>query len=437
MNRTLGLIGLVGVVAAAGVARAQVVGPVGSEFQVNTYTADIQGSPAACGTADGRFVVVWDGGESVRTEIFAQLYASDGTPTGSEFQVNTYTDGQQERPSICCDADGDFVVTWRQEDGQDGEGDGVFGQRFSSGGGFVGTEFQISTYTSGDQGYAAVCCSAAGDFVVSWESYDQDGDRRGIFAQRFANSGALSGSEFQVNTYTEDRQSDPAIACSAGGNFTVVWSDNVQDGDPRGIIGQRFAADGAFLGAEFLVNTYTTADQRSVEICGAADGAFVAAWESIGQDGSSGGIFGQRFDSAGLPSGSEFQASATTAGNQQDPAICCGSGGNFVVAWDRATSEYQIFARRFTSAGAAASGNVPVSFPTESYQTDPAVVCRDGGGFAVVWEKAETDGDSFGVFGRLFAITGVAAAPVLSWLGLAVVIAGLMAIGAKTLLRRI
>ncbi len=437
MNRRLGLIGLVAVLAAAGAAHAQVVGPVGSEFQVNTYTADIQGSPAACGTGDGRFVVVWDGGESVRTEIFAQLYASDGTPTGSEFQVNTYTDGQQEQPSVCCDAAGDFVVTWRQEDGQDGEGDGVFGQRFSSAGGFVGLEFQVSTSTVGDQGYAAVCCSAAGDFVVSWESYDQDGDRNGIFAQRFANSGALAGAEFQVNTYTENRQSGPAVACNAAGDFVVAWSSYGQDGYSRGIFGQRFAADGTFLGAEFLANTYTLADQRSVEMCRAANGDFVLAWESIGQDGSGTGIFGQRFDSAGLPNGSEFQASATTAGNQQDPAICCGSGGDFVVAWDRATSEYQIFARRFASSGAAVGGDVPVSFATDAYQTDPAVVCRDGGGFAVVWEKAEADGDSFGVFGRLFAIAGVAAAPVLSWLGLGVVIAGLMAIGARTLLRRI
>jgi hypothetical protein len=295
----------------------------------------------------------------------------------------------------------------------------------------------VSTYTSGDQGYAAICCSADGDFVVSWESYDQDGDRRGIFAQRFASGGALGGTEFQVNTYTKDRQSDPAIACSAGGDFTVAWSGNDQDGDARGIFGQRFAADGTFLGAEFRINTYTPADQRSVEVCSAADGDFVAAWESVGQDGDSTGIFSQRFDSTGMPRGTEFQASATAAGVQQDPAICCGPGGDFVIAWDRATSEYQIFARRFADSGTALSGNVPVSFPTESYQTDPAVVCRDDGGFVVVWEKALADGDSFGVFGRLFAITGVAAAPVLSWLGLWVVIAGLLGAGMKTLRRRV
>jgi hypothetical protein len=434
MIRTLGWMGLLGILAAA--AHGQVVGPVGSEFQVNTYTVDIQGSPAACGTGDGRFVVVWDGGESMRTEIFAQLYASNGTPTGSEFQVNTYTDGQQEQPSVCCDAVGDFVVTWRQEDDQDGDGSGVFGQRFSSGGGFIGTEFQVSTSTAGNQGYEAICCGADGNFVVSWESYDQDGDRNGIFAQRFANSGALAGAEFQVNTYTENRQRGPAVACSAAGDFVVAWSSYGQDGDSRGIFGQRFAVNGTFLGAEFLANTYTLADQRSVEMCRDANGAFVLAWESTGQDGSGTGIFGQRFDSAGLPSGSEFQASATAAGNQQDPAICCGSGGDFVVAWDRATSEYQIFARRFAGSGDV-GGDVPVSFATDAYQTDPAVVCRDGGGFAVVWQKAEADGDSFGVFGRLFAITGVNAAPVLSWLGLVVVVAGLMAIGAKTLLRRI
>ena len=38
--------------------------------------------------------------------------ALGATPVGSEFQVNTYTTSLQSRPSVSTAADGDFVVVW-------------------------------------------------------------------------------------------------------------------------------------------------------------------------------------------------------------------------------------------------------------------------------------------------------------------------------------
>src|SRR6185436_11397076 len=64
-------------------------------------------------------------------------------PVGSEFQVNSYTTGDQEtltlggRHLIASDASGNFVVVW----GGRGQGDtfeGIFGQRFDSLGGVLG-----------------------------------------------------------------------------------------------------------------------------------------------------------------------------------------------------------------------------------------------------------------------------------------------------------
>jgi len=52
-------------------------------------------------------------------------------PSGLEFQVNTYTTGQQLDASVAMDADGDFVVAWTS-DGQDGNGHGIYAQRYSA-----------------------------------------------------------------------------------------------------------------------------------------------------------------------------------------------------------------------------------------------------------------------------------------------------------------
>ena len=65
---------------------------------------------------------------------------------GTEFQVNTYTASHQLNPSVTSLSDGGFVVTWTSY-GQDGSGSGVYGQRYTASGQASGNEFKINTYT--------------------------------------------------------------------------------------------------------------------------------------------------------------------------------------------------------------------------------------------------------------------------------------------------
>lgn len=67
------------------------------------------------------------------------------------------------------------------------------------------------------------------------------------------------------------------------------------------------------VGSEFHVNTYTTDDQYASSVAADAAGNFVVVWQSFGQDGSGLGVFGQRYDSTGLPVGSEFQVNTATS----------------------------------------------------------------------------------------------------------------------------
>jgi hypothetical protein len=91
--------------------------PVGFEFQVNTYTPGYQLSPSVSLDADGDFVVVWHsygsaGSDTDDLSVQGQRYDAAGAPLGSEFQVNTYTTSYQLSSSVSLDADGDFVVVW-------------------------------------------------------------------------------------------------------------------------------------------------------------------------------------------------------------------------------------------------------------------------------------------------------------------------------------
>ena len=116
---------------------------------------------------------------------------------------------------------------------------GAFGQEIR-----LGNEFQVNTYTTSSQRFPSVAADADGDFVVAWESSGQDGSSFGVFARRFSSAGAPLTSEFQVNTYTTSFQSAPSVAADADGDFVVAWQSYGQDDSNFGVFAQRFVVHG-------------------------------------------------------------------------------------------------------------------------------------------------------------------------------------------------
>ena len=110
------------------------------------------------------------------------------------------------------------------------------------------------------------------------------------------------------------------------------------------------------LGPEFQVNSYTTNYQRRPGIAADGSGNFVVVWESNGQDGSGRGVFGQRYDSAGLRVGSEFQVNGYTTSYQDRPAVAADGSGNFVVVWTAA------LARTVRAAACSGAGSTRGAF---------------------------------------------------------------------------
>jgi hypothetical protein len=299
----------------------------GPEFRVNTFTMYGQRYPAVASGAAGNFVVVWQSylQDGDARGVFGQRYAGGGAPLGAEFQVNTYTNNDQRYPSAGADPAGNFVVVWTSQ-GQDGSGYGIIGRRYSSAGTPLDGEFQVNTYTTNYQGEGVVAVDRSGNFVVVWTSYQQDGSSDGIVGRRFSSTGAPLAGEFVINTYTTNSQLLPAVAIDGAGNFVVVWRSYGQDGSGLGIFGQRYASTGAPLGGEFPVNTYTTGQQLEPTVAADGTGRFVVVWHSAGQDGDGYGVFGQRYASTGAPLGGEFtvntytpRAASTTPGCRATP----------------------------------------------------------------------------------------------------------------------
>ena len=379
--------------------------PLGSEFRVNSYLGDNQNRSDVAADSAGNLVVVWNSRgdqDGSGYGVFGQRYAASGTPLGLEFRANTFTTGFQTFPSVASDSSGNFVVVWSS--GQDGSGYGVFGQRYASSGTPLGAEFLVNTYTTDVQIRPAVASDASGNFVVVWESDFQDGSEYGVFGQRFASSGAPVGPEFRVNTHTLDPQSGADVASDPSGNFVVTWESFGQDGPAFGVFGQRYSSSGAPLGPEFRVNSYTTGQQYRPSVAADASANFVVVWSSQNQDGSGRGNFGQRFASSGAPLGPEFRVNTYTTSYQYRPHVASDSAGNFVVAWSSVQDAggYSVIGQRYASSGLLLGGEFRVNTYTTGAQIMPSVAADSAGNFVVAWQSFAQDGSGFGIFAQRY-----------------------------------
>jgi Ca2+-binding RTX toxin-like protein len=382
-----------------------------AEFKVNTYTTNSQFNPTVAIDADGDFVISWtsDGQDGDGYGIYAQRYNSAGVAQGNEFKVNTYTTSSQSNPTVAIDADGDFLISW-QSFSQDGSGNGIYAQRYNSTGVAVGNEFKVNTYSTSSQFNPTVAIDADGDFLISWISDGQDGSGNGIYAQRYNSAGVAVGNEFKVNTYTTNSQVNPTVAMDAGGDFVISWQSYYQDGDGYGIYAQRYNSAGVAVGNEFKVNTYTSNFQVNPTVAMDTDGDFVISWQSYGQDGNGYGIYAQRYNSAGVAVGNEFKVNTYTANYQVNPTVAIDGVGNFIISWTSDGQDgngYGIYAQRYNSAGVAVGGEFKVNTYTDNYQFQPTVAMDAGGDFVISWTSDGQDGASGGIYAQLNSNSGV------------------------------
>lgn len=379
-----------------------VVIAAGPETQVNTFTTGDQRQATVAMDAGGDYVAAWwsyDHDGSGRG-IFAQRYNAAGVPQGSEFQVNTYTTSFQECPSVAMDAAGDFVITWMSIR-QDGSGYGVYAQRYNSAGVAQGGEFRVNSYTTDDQWWPSAAMDASGNFVITWQNAGQDGSGNGVYAQRYDAAGSPRGTEFQVNSVTTGSQEFPAVAMDAAGDFVVTWESYGDDGSSWGIAAQRYNAAGVTQGSEFLVNTQTAGEQSCPAVAMDATGDFVITWTGLEVD-----VDFQRYNSAGIAQGGEV--TVNTGGVKT--AVAMDDAGDFVVGWNSfygdiyaqpysasgAAQEGEFRVNSYTTGSQVFSSGR--NHPNSTAAMDSA------GDFVLVWGSDGQDGSGYGIYSQRYKV---------------------------------
>jgi hypothetical protein len=388
------------------------VAPIGPEFRVNTNTAGSQeffseAPHAVAASAGGDFVVVWSssGQDGSSWGVYGQQYDADGAPRGAEFRVNETSSNSQWYPTVAADDAGDFVVAWTSYF-QDGSQSGVYARRYDAAGEPQGGEFAVNTTTVGDQRHASVAADADGDFVIVWAGASLGGTGWDIYGQRYSAAGARRGGEFRVNGTTGGDQQYAAVAVDADGDFVVTWTGDGQDGSGTAVFGRRYDAGGAAQGSEFRVNTFTAGNQQYARVAADRAGDFVVAWASAGQDGSGRGVYAQRYAASGAKLGDEFRVNEATAGEQFAPTVAAGADGGFVVTWTTAAQDgdlFGVFGRAYDAAGEPAGGEFRVNTTVAGNQVYSSVAADGAGGYVAAWQSDRQDGSFFGIYAQRFA----------------------------------
>lgn len=287
------------------------------------------------------------------------------------------------QPQAAFDAAGNHVVTWtRWRD--DGTQAGIVARLFDAQGNPRSDVFQVNTYQPSYQQNPVVAMNAAGELAIAWVSYGQDGLGTGIFLQHFRADGSHLGGETEVSTPNPGGNTGQVLGIDGAGRVVVAWWNT------SGVYLRRFARNGRPLMPGTLVES---ADSPALAVL--ADGSFIMAWRTS-RAGAGIGVWVQRFDAAAAPVGQAVEVQTSPIPDRGFPVLAVAPGGGFLVAWDSCDFAHIVFgcqvrARRFSLNFKPRTAEMQLSPNDFRAHWMPAVAVDRRGNFAVVWDNCRLD----------------------------------------------
>lgn len=369
------------------------------EFQVNSFTTGDQIRPEVAALPGFGFLVVWIGAGGLAPDLFAQLYDEDGTVLIPQFPVNTTPQIAQAPPAVApCGGGTDcFVVVWQHDD-SNASLTGIFGQRVTLAG-QVGPEFRVSGVPGIAVEDPTVADRGSLGFVVAWTTFGRDAvESPSIFGRMFQPDATPDGTDFRIHEDEVGDQMEPSAGSDGFGNFWVAWSGTGQSG--RDVFARRFWGDGAADDLEFGVATHTVNDQMAPSVARGLSNGVTVLWDSGHINPTTSTAFGQRFSEDRSQIGGEFDL--------YEGQHTASSGARAVVHGDQSISVFWVaqdennagvFGRRFNFMGAP-EGDGPTRINVATVGDQRNVSAASYGTTSVVcWQASDNqDGDGLGVF---------------------------------------
>lgn len=353
-----------------------------TEILVNTYQDTTQQTPVIARDGEGNYVIAWSSlyqiSKEKESEIYFSAYDFNDNRTIDNIIVNDITEGNQEKPAVAQNSSSKVVFTWSSNSDFESIYD-IKAKVINAG--IADSEFLVNTTTENSQTNSSVDVNENGGFVIAWDSWDQDGGDRGVYAKIYDQDNQVLKDEFLVNQTTAYSQAKPSVKFFPNGNIIVIWESWKQDiATPSGygIFGRIFDGNGNPLTNEFQINTYTNDYQWFGDVEVFDDNTFVTVWCSWEQDGFDGGIFLRIYDESGNPLTGEGKVNTSTSQYQWLPKVTKMNGDRFAVVWsswlqdgDREGVYFKVFRKSDLK---ELSFETRVNDYTSSFQWEPDVI---------------------------------------------------------------
>ncbi|MEW6015368.1 MAG: FlgD immunoglobulin-like domain containing protein [Candidatus Zixiibacteriota bacterium] len=349
-----------------------------------------QMEPSVSANRFGQVAGVWKDYRNGDYPFGADIYFSRIEPSQTISDINLTSelpDSTTESPDIALFSDGSSMVVWADYRNRNWD---IYGQRLSSSGGLLGTNFRLNSEAGTfAQHSPRVCGMIDGSFVVVW--YDNRLGNDDIFCRRYDRNGAPIGSEFKVSDDAGTaRQAFPVVAADGYRRFYIAWVDwrNGQYPQNPDIYLRRYDSAGAALSASMKVNLNDgLTAQREVALASDNIGNLCLAWA----DSSTGqwNVRAQIIDNLGLFSGSAFKVHQDDLGRQLQPAVTM-DNYNLYFAWaDSRSGNFDIYLtlKRYNNPTLVAEPG-SLNFAMERDGANPpgqSLIIRNAGAGALRW----------------------------------------------------
>jgi len=361
------------------------------DFLINDYSGDygtIQYTPDIDVNRDGRAVAVWTDLRNGYTDIYVQMFSSDGSFDGANFLANDLIDElNQYSPVVAVDREGDFVVVWK---GRDGKRRVIRARCFQKDGTPKDGSFIVSSdYYSRWLSEPVIAMDDSGNFAIAWTAVDA------IFLQLYEKGGARIGNNICVSEGDMADICRPAsIAAGGSGRIVVTWGDGRNDNFD--IYAQIFDEAGNPIGVNFRVNEsievfnqsspiinsspslrgnekIDISDQFYPSVAMIGNGNFLITWTDCGtpNDGDD-DVYARVYREDGTPvTGSFIVNSDGTDTDQYYSEVLTYRDTCFIVYWlDRRNGENDVYAQLYTDDGKSIGQNFELDYSIDRGSLD-------------------------------------------------------------------
>lgn len=291
-------------------------------------------------------------------------------------------------------SNGNFAVTYSQNPSLD-----IFLQIYSDGILSLKGPILVNRFLTSEQNFPKLITLANDKFLITWQSYLQDGSLWGIYAKIYYNDLTILKEEFLVNTYTNDSQYNP-FACQLGNeNIVIAWNSFAQDGfNNNSIYMQIFDENGEKIGNEIPVTKDSSIyDEYLTSLVCLKNQNILLVWNSQGRDGSGNGVYAATFNEAGIQNGNHFLVNTSTIYDQMNGTATALRDGRFLIVWQSwgpfqgivyDSYEYGIYLQIYDENSVRVGENILVNtFNTVNSQTKPSVKALLNGIYIITWQS--------------------------------------------------